>query len=325
MIERLEIFDYRSCMHTTFDLQPDLSVIIGPNGSGKTNILQAFLLLRSLTFERDVDSRRYLEELDESRIKGTFRVEEKKTILTANVQVVADENNADVIVSAKQSWYAKDFTGDTKRFKIPLSLIRYLDFYHRRKDSIGAGINFGRAIRRWEIVQEIGDRAVPESYGRALGRIAAYLREIQYYSASQFTNPSRCPVSIEVEQEGERRRGLGIRGVHRKFLYDLYGARDSDGYNEFFNVIGPNGIGLIDAIEFKEILTSSVEHTVRSGGRVQQRKREKMIIVPQFKIGPNELSPNQLSEGTFKTITLLFYFNHAVILFNDGTKQCALN
>jgi len=38
-----------------------------------------------------------------------------------------------------------------------------------------------------------------------------------------------------------------------------------------------------------------------------QRKREKSLIVPQFTIGRNELSPNQLSEGTFKTITLLFY------------------
>ena len=32
-----------------------------------------------------------------------------------------------------------------------------------------------------------------------------------------------------------------------------------------------------------------------------------MLIVPQFTIGKHELSPNQLSEGTFKTITWLFY------------------
>jgi predicted ATPase len=31
------------------------------------------------------------------------------------------------------------------------------------------------------------------------------------------------------------------------------------------------------------------------------------LVIPQFTIGKNELSPNQLSEGTFKTITLLFY------------------
>ena len=34
---------------------------------------------------------------------------------------------------------------------------------------------------------------------------------------------------------------------------------------------------------------------------------EKILVIPQFNIGKNELSPNQLSEGTFKTITLLFY------------------
>jgi predicted ATPase len=31
------------------------------------------------------------------------------------------------------------------------------------------------------------------------------------------------------------------------------------------------------------------------------------LVIPQFTIGKHELSPNQLSEGTFKTITLLFY------------------
>ncbi len=30
-------------------------------------------------------------------------------------------------------------------------------------------------------------------------------------------------------------------------------------------------------------------------------------MIPQFVIGSNVLSPSQLSEGTFKTITLLFY------------------
>ena len=32
-----------------------------------------------------------------------------------------------------------------------------------------------------------------------------------------------------------------------------------------------------------------------------------MLVVPQFVIGTNALSPNDFSEGTFKTITLLFY------------------
>ena len=53
--------------------------------------------------------------------------------------------------------------------------------------------------------------------------------------------------------------------------------------------------------------TSSIEYSVRSGGNVFQKKKEKILVIPQFHIGKNALSPNQLSEGTFKTITLLFY------------------
>ncbi|MFW9998379.1 MAG: AAA family ATPase, partial [Candidatus Odinarchaeota archaeon] len=39
MIKRIQIQDYRSCLDTSFDFHPNLSVLIGPNGSGKTNIL----------------------------------------------------------------------------------------------------------------------------------------------------------------------------------------------------------------------------------------------------------------------------------------------
>ena len=100
-----------------------------------------------------------------------------------------------------------------------------------------------------------------------------------------------------------------MRG-HARFLYDLYeeySNSDESNYDEFFNIIGPDGIGLVDGIEFKEMSTSSIEYNVRSGGRVLKNHREKILVIPQFRIGRNTLSPSQLSEGTFKTITLLFY------------------
>jgi putative ATP-dependent endonuclease of OLD family len=51
MIQKIQIQNYRSCLYTTIDFHPQLSVLIGPNGSGKTNILNALLLLRKLTEE----------------------------------------------------------------------------------------------------------------------------------------------------------------------------------------------------------------------------------------------------------------------------------
>ena len=64
---------------------------------------------------------------------------------------------------------------------------------------------------------------------------------------------------------------------------------------------------MIDDLDFKEVETSSVNYTVRVGGKVEKRSRRQLIIIPQFKVGRQKLSPNQLSEGTFKTLALLFY------------------
>lgn len=296
MFERLEIYDYRSCLETTIDLQPDLSVLIGPNGSGKTNILNAFLLLRSLTAEGDFLHRKPADVTNESRLKAVFRYNDKKSILTAKLQLHTDENNADVILASDQSWYARDVTGNARRIRIPLWLIG-----HGR----GVPSNFHRQQRlhfmRWEQAGQI-----PESFEPVFYTIARFLSDIKYYSASQFTNPSLCPVSFEIEQQGPSRRGVRLRG-HSRFLYDLYEAQDSSSYEQFFNVIGPDGIGLVDKIVFTEITTSSIDYTVRSGGQVRKRQREKILVIPQFEIGGNVLSPSQLSEGTFKTITLLFY------------------
>lgn len=300
MIEKVEITNYRSCVETSFELQPDLSVLIGPNGSGKTNVLNACLLLRKLTEERVSRYREEEQATDESRLKVWFRPDDKLTILTADLKLFTDENNADVIVNAKESWYARDYTGNAKRINVPLWLAEHLGSEGLRP----------RTIRTRQYMLHFGhDFEVDDAFRKPLSTIGRYLSEIKYYSASQFTNPSQCPVSFQVEMEGTVSRGVRLQG-HAKFLFDLYReykGRETSNYDRFFDVIGPNGTKLVDNIVFKEIPTSSIEYSVRSGGRVRQHKREKILVIPQFTIGPNNLSPSQLSEGTFKTITLLFY------------------
>jgi ABC-type lipoprotein export system ATPase subunit len=300
VIEKIEIRNYRSCFDTSFELQPDLSVLIGPNGSGKTNLLNACVLLRKLTSEQVHAHREDEQPTDESRLKVSFRVKKKRATLTADLGLFTDEHNEDVIVRAKESWYVKDFTDSAKRIKAPLSLARYFI-----RDGMMYSPRSRRLMLRWGREFE----SPPESFRGAFSTIARYLAEIKYYSASQFTNPSRCPVSFQVETEGPVSHGPR-RGGHSKFLFDLfteYKGRENSNYDQFLGVIGPNGIGLVDKIDFKEIPTSSIEYSVRSGGKVGKQKRKKMLVIPQFTVGRNNLSPSQLSEGTFKTITLLFY------------------
>jgi len=303
MIQKISIQDYRSCLDTTIELHPNLSVLIGPNSSGKTNILNAFLLLRKLLEEDEYHRFQEQEPTGQCILKVWFNVDKKTVIFTAKVDVFTDENNRDVIVSSHQRWYAKDFTGNKRLIQAPLWEL------NRRARQRGA---FRITYRQKYLLSRKPEILIPVSAADALEKIAENISEIRYYGASQFTNPANCPVSFEIEKEGPRRRPLPIRRFyeHAKFLYDLYSiarAPNDKCYMEFFEIVGPKGIGLIDKIEFQDILVSSVDYTVRSGGRITKRKREKVLVIPQFHINKNVLSPSQLSEGTFKTITLLFY------------------
>ena len=302
MIKRVEIQNYRSCLDTSFDLHPELSVLIGPNSSGKTNILNALLILKNLTLERHQFHVMERESTSQCKLKVWFDIEGKEAVLTIVADIYTDENNSDDIVSSLQEWYMKDFTGNGKRIKTPLWLIREFTRAERNTGVYKHGLSQRYSYMKDKVF------TMPTSARIPLSQISEDLSEIRYYSATQFTNPSRCPVSFEIEKEGRVMRTLG-ESVHTRFLINLYNSKCSNNsrYNQFFDIVGPNGIGLVDRIDFKEMQTSSIDISVRSGGGVIQRRKERNLVIPQFHIGKNALSPNQLSEGTFKTITLIFY------------------
>jgi hypothetical protein len=92
-------------------------------------------------------------------------------------------------------------------------------------------------------------------------------------------------------------------------LFEIYSASKvstNSRYEQFIDIVGRKGLGLISDITFREVPTSSIDHSVRVGGKIEIRRRRKLLVVPQFRIGKQRLSPNQLSEGTFKTLALLF-------------------
>lgn len=323
MIKKISISNYRSCLDTTFDLNPNLSVLIGPNSSGKTNILNALLLLRKLVEEGAYPSFDEERPTVQCTLKVWFDLDGKTVILDTTIDLYTDEENSDVVVSSQHSWYLKDFTGNGKRIIIPLWCAQYFSKEERFQEEIRF------YMRRRKFIKLRHSSKVPEAAIKPLADIAQNLSQMRYYSASQFTNPANCPVSFEIEKEGRRSRGIRLHG-HAKFLFDLYNLYNASksseqlAYQQFIDIIGPNGIQLIDELAFRKIKTSSIDYSVRSGGRVQKRRREKILIIPQFRIGNNELSPNQLSEGTFKTITLLFYLitEESKILLVEEPEVC---
>jgi hypothetical protein len=168
--------------------------------------------------------------------------------------------------------------------------------------------------------------SLPPDWGRkALLKVQNECKGMTYYGASQFTNPAPCPASFEIEREAGHSERPRLRG-HAKFLYDMYAAKRSkdNQYLQFIDVVGPGGLRLIDSLAFKEVATSSSEYSVRVGGKLEVRKRYKLLVIPQFKIGKQLLSPNQLSEGTFKTLALLFHLitSHSTILLIEEPEVC---
>lgn len=301
MLKNIKIRDYRSCTNTSFQCHPSLTVLIGPNGSGKTNILQAIMLLQK-SIQQDQSLSPMEMATVQSRLSALFEDGNMTAELNAKVASYTDESNTDVVVGQQCKWKITSSSGKIYRTDMPL----FVAPTHSRMEPWTEHIDkrlvwsYQRHFSFWP----------PENRktSTAIATVTKFIAGLKYYGASQFTNPANCPVSFEIEKEGETSRAWRIRG-HAKFLYDMYRASQAKNtrYGEFLDVIGQKGLRLVDDIAFQEITTSSIDYTVRSGGKVVERRKDKFLIIPKFFKGTHALSPNQLSEGTFKTVVLLFY------------------
>lgn len=331
MLNRIVLENYRSCLRTTIDLHPKLSVLIGPNGSGKTNILQGIMLLNQIAHGEEPNAGRG-RLTTTSRVKARFRVDGVNAILNSSVVSYVDESNHDTVLRSTQKWQFKKggrrprsftsglplaFSGDPGFLHLPLNVQANL-IRHRF-------LPFSRHLQRMPDIRML-EEATAKWVGPPLSAISRYCLGIRYYGASQFTNPGTCPTSFEIEREGEHRNLHRLRG-HARILYAMYSASRNPKktkYDQFKEIVGPKGLRLIDNITFREVKSSSTEYSVRVGGKVERRRRDNLLVVPQFKIGAQTLSPNQLSEGTFKTLALLLHLitENSMALLVEEPEVC---
>ena len=146
---------------------------------------------------------------------------------------------------------------------------------------------------------------------RAYEAIQTLRLGIRYYSASQFTNPSLSPTSFEIdEDDGDLNEPIQTRRLpHTRFLYDLYtlSKKNDSSYSAFLALVGPSGVGLIDEIRWQEVKFESEAYEVQAGGKVITKNKTRTMIIPTVQTGTSQLSFNQLSEGTLRTLAMLFY------------------
>src|SRR5437899_1379721 len=120
MLNRLVIENYRSCVRTSLDLHPHLSVLIGPNGSGKTNILQTIMLLNRLTRQQE-NFPLHVGTAGSSRIKALFEVGRIAAGLRVSFDAFKIEAGSDPRLETSQKWLLKKQNGDQAAFDIPLA------------------------------------------------------------------------------------------------------------------------------------------------------------------------------------------------------------
>lgn len=306
-IEHFRVRGYRSCLTTSLKPTPALTVLIGRNGSGKTNVLQALVLLGSVGVPRH---RRPRTESRPSRcfLQAAFNVRGKVIPYRAWVSYVTNERNEDEVVHAREQWNFREVNNTDQWQEIPSGFLHEPLFIHRRFIAPHAT---GRLGRNFQLALDKPYSVLPKKVIDTMQAIGRFISQITYYSASQFTNPSRCPSSFEIDEDGDLRAPQRIT-EHLRFMFDLYKASTSEPllYEQYMSIVGRNGLSLIDWLTWRKARVASSVVEVTSGGKLIRERRERVLIIPNVHIGRSHLSMNQLSEGTFKTLALLFYLVH---------------
>lgn len=315
-LTKMEITNYRSCVDTTFEPNPNLSVLIGPNGSGKTTVLSAFQLLSKLLGVNIGYRRRVMDSFSTDCIlKVGFSWRGYSITYEAKISLVNNERNEDEILDAVETWYSYSIIGSRKKIHLPISAMG---------DSRRFRLQHHEPIVDY-FSQHTKDVEAARTLTRGINAIVGFVSEITYYSASIFTNPSTSPISFEVESESGSRRGISISG-HKKFLYDLYLSYKKNGedYQNFIDVIGRQGVHLIDDLTFQEVEISSSVYKVSVGGKITTKQKNNNLVIPNFVIQKSSLSPSQLSEGTFKALALIFYIvtTHGPLMLIEEPEVC---
>lgn len=293
-IKKIDIFNYRSCIKTRIDILTDLTTLIGVNGVGKSNILNSIQLLKRINRNRYFHQRSLFETLSHTRLDIILDIDNELFNLKADIYYDTNESNIEEIYSAELK--IKNISKEKgKWMEIDADLYEFVDYINRTQNKIELN---KLPIKTDKPIEEI----------RFAVEIISYLTNISYYSATQFSDPTKCPISLELE-DSRLIRPYRKSKTHEQFIYDLYRAYKTEpkSFKKYINTVNQNGIGLIDNITFFDHNIPSSSLKVRAGGQVEKIERVKNIVVPSIIIDNLNLSPNQLSEGTFKTLALVFY------------------
>lgn len=306
-IKEIEINNYRSCVKTKFELQDNLTALIGINGVGKSNILNALQLLTKSRRNRRYFEEEHNENFLTTKLNLTLEYEEKLLFLRANIFYETDERNTDEIFNIDLK-YRLENTAVRKWNKLNNEFLEVADFMNKKGlVDVPKNKQFQTEKAKWEI------------------KFLQHLIKVNYYSATQFSDPSKCPISFELE-DLRLTRSFRREATHEYFMYELHRTFKTkpDTFKLFLNTVNRNGIQIIDDFQFIEHEVPSSSYKVRAGGKIEKIEKTRKIVIPSAIVDGLNLSPNQLSEGTFKTLALVFYIinDESELLLIEEPEVC---
>ncbi len=297
-IKSIEIKSYRSCVDTKLELNRELTTLIGVNGAGKSTLLNAVLLIKKAIARKAHYKWASSPRVSSNKCSFKLEIDYKKTSIYFKLDVFfnTDESNMDDVQDVEMFWDFSKLLNIKGWIEVP---VEYIDMR-----SFGIWIEAGSTSSAYaEKNKKKIDEVLPY-----IKEVLAFLSKTNYYSASQFSNPLKCPNFIELDDEQKLRRTYSA-DTHEKFIYDLYKAsvNEPQKFKLYLNTVNKFGIGLIDGLVFKSVPIPSNSYRVLSGGKIKNIEKKRILVIPTFRIDSNRLSPNQLSEGTLRALALIYY------------------
>jgi predicted ATPase len=271
-------------VETELSLNDQLTVLVGTNGAGKTNIMTAINLLYALSFTRFT-----MFPADKDTVIS-FRFAEPDW--SVDVRVSCLEN-----MSPELSWRMDDILD--QYVQVPL--------YFVQSDDVA--IN-SRAVKNYFDVLDLDVSAEKITlFTSRLLKTKAFMESIRYYSAACFSDVTKVDPLIKEE----------VKTPQEQFLKDLFTMWQDfpKKYARYRDLVGPGGIHLVDDVLFK----GYIQFADSTGPEnLPAKNGEPELWMPQARINGKVLQFNQLSEGTFKTLALLFYItahDGGLLLFEE--------
>jgi ABC-type Mn2+/Zn2+ transport system ATPase subunit len=315
-LDRFRILAYRSCKDTSFALSSGATALIGRNGAGKTNVMHGILLLALSTARRGRISDADVSFARQGAVEAEFLVGKKRVLLRASIVYRPSKQTGDEVGLLKEQWNFRDIDGKSiwlSSDELGLIISSENRFSFQMRPDFYPSPTLRQSIHKLAAIprSQLRKRIPSEKVRRAYERIQLFRARLSYYSASQFTNPGLCPTSFDLDEDGDLEYSSAAlrRSPHTRFIFDLYrlSKDNKDSYKTFLSLVDGQGLSLVNKIKWREVKFSSPAYEVRAGGSVVTKRETRTMIIPTVHIGTSQLSFSQLSEGSLRTLAMLFY------------------